>query len=167
MIDAQAKFDRFIGIPYLEGGRSAAAGVDCFGLLLLAAKEIGSEIPDYEYKPDWFKGGANYFIEEYHKYARQIGFGELREGDVIFFKNCPGTANHAGIYLWHGKFIHAVREVGVVMGRLSDQPHCRRIHSFYRLHKNRGITITNALKPQDVAKAMAENPSMISGIAKQ
>lgn len=123
-----------VGIPYLDGGRDRE-GLDCYGLVLLFMKELGIDLPDWDYERDWAKQGGNLLIENYHEHAEQIGRVYMAPGDLIMFENHPGVANHLGIFLGSGKFIHVVENAGVVIMRLNTQPHSRRMHSCYRMKR--------------------------------
>ena len=47
--------------------------------------------------------------------SRTINRGQLRPGDMIFFKTNGRHINHVGIYLGNGRFIHAASGGGKVM----------------------------------------------------
>jgi len=122
-----------IGIPFKEHGRDRK-GVDCFGLILLFYKELGFKIDDYQYKPDWFKGDYNFFLENYHKYAERIPENQmLMPGDAILFKDFNNCPTHIGIYLGNGKFIHCLKKVGVVINKLNEEPFKSRIEGRFRV----------------------------------
>lgn len=132
--DIQMIAAELVGIPYKDGGRDRE-GLDCYGLVLLFMRELGIELPDWEYERDWAKQGGNLLIENYHEYAEQIGRAYMVPGDVIMFENHPGVANHLGVFLGAGKFIHVVEKAGVVIMRVNSQPHLRRMHSCYRMKR--------------------------------
>ncbi len=120
-----------LGWPYKEHGRDQG-GIDCFGLYLLFAREMGKKAEDFQYRKEWADDGLNRLIEGYHQYAFRISRESLKSGDVILFKWHRTVINHMGIYLGAGRFIHCT-ERGVIQGHLNQQPFNRRAHSFYRL----------------------------------
>ena len=123
---------KYVGIPFKEHGRDMK-GVDCFGLILLIYKELGYRIDDYRYKPDWFKGDYNLFLENYHKYAKRVPKPE--PGDAILLSRNGESPTHIGVYLGNGKFIHCLRKVGVVINRLNQEPFKSRTEGFLRLKR--------------------------------
>ena len=38
---------KYIGVPFLDGGRDPSVGLDCWGLFLLVEKEFGISVPDF------------------------------------------------------------------------------------------------------------------------
>ena len=124
---------KYVVIPFKSCGRDMNEGLDCYGLLLCVAKDLGITFADYLYEPGWEKKGHNYFIENYYKQFRQITYNERRAGDIVLFTNVEGVACHAGLLLSRSLFIHATRAVGVAILRLTDQPWVRKIYSYYRL----------------------------------
>lgn len=132
MADLEQIAASLVGVPFAHHGRDPKTGLDCFGLFLLVMRAMGNEIPDYAYEQDWAKNGGNLFIENYWKHAKEVAEREAQPGDAILFRHVPGIANHVAILLQHGRFLHCSR-AGVVIERLSDSAHRRRIEGFYRI----------------------------------
>lgn len=94
---------RDVGAPYRWGG-SSPSGFDCSGLVRYVYAQVGVALP--------------------HSAARQYRLGtpvareDLEPGDLVFFDRL----RHNGIYVGHGRFIHA-RQTGrrVAVAGLDDE----------------------------------------------
>lgn len=121
-----------MGVPFIHMGRDIKTGLDCYGLVKDAYKVFfGIDIIDVEsYARKWFLKGEDYFGQNA---ARQFEAVEKpRPGDVVLFNASHGTANHTGIVLSAGWFLHA-SHAGVVRARLAQRYWRDRIVGFYRL----------------------------------
>ena len=98
----------WVGIPYLQNGRTRSQGVDCLGLLLVFFKELGI-IVDYKqefYQADWYQHTPE---ERYLNGLKQHGIEiepyQILPGDVLYFRTgllakAPiRKITHAGIAL--------------------------------------------------------------------
>jgi len=82
-----------LGIPYIYGGNSPARGLDCSSLMqFIHKKALGKKLP------------RTAAIQRDR--SKTIAYQSLQPGDMLFFKINSRT-NHVGIYIGHGKFIHA------------------------------------------------------------
>ncbi len=78
-----------VGVPYRWGGSSPASGFDCSGLVHWAYGRLGMELPHSSYA--------------LYDRGRQVARSRLKPGDVLFFYGL----GHVGLYLGHGRMIHA------------------------------------------------------------
>jgi cell wall-associated NlpC family hydrolase len=94
---------RFLGTPYVFGGTSTS-GFDCSGYVQHVFAMLGISIPR--------TADAQYYAGHHIK-------GGMKPGDLVFFQTYEPGPSHVGIYLGHGKFVHASSH-GVMVSSLSD-----------------------------------------------
>jgi cell wall-associated NlpC family hydrolase len=81
-------------IAYVRGGRELSTGFDCSGFRRYVYQQaLGSELPG---------NSTSQFAE-----GDRVDKGDLRMGDLVFFKTHGKRVSHVGIYLDNGLFIHA------------------------------------------------------------
>lgn len=78
-----------IGVPYSWGGSSPRTGFDCSGFVRYVYGHFGISLAHSSFS-DFWRG-------------RRVGRWNLKPGDLVFFDG----AGHVGIYVGHGRFIHA------------------------------------------------------------
>jgi cell wall-associated NlpC family hydrolase len=93
----------FLGDPYAFGGTSPS-GFDCSGFVQHVFAMLGMRLPR--------TADAQYDVG-------RPALGGPRPGDLVFFDTYGGVS-HVGIYLGHGKFVHASTSRGVMVSRLSE-----------------------------------------------
>ncbi|WP_128700853.1 C40 family peptidase [Candidatus Velamenicoccus archaeovorus] len=123
---------KYLGLPYRHRGRSLE-GLDCWGFLKLVYADLGVrlfDIEDLEYSKIWGAQGKDYFKEHYFHDWVSVKTPEMLDG--VLFVNSRKIANHAGIILSNGRFIHCARP-GVIISRINDPSWQTKIEGFYRL----------------------------------
>jgi peptidoglycan DL-endopeptidase CwlO len=95
---------RFLGTPYVFGGTSSA-GFDCSGYVQHVFAMLGMHLPR--------TADAQYDVG-------RPAVGGPRPGDLVFFETYTSGVSHVGIYLGHGKFVHASSSEGVMVSKLSE-----------------------------------------------
>jgi cell wall-associated NlpC family hydrolase len=94
---------RFLGVPYVFGG-TTSSGFDCSGFVQHVFALLGMSLPR--------TADAQYDFGH-------PAIGGPRLGDLVFFDTYGGVS-HVGIYLGHGKFVHASSSHGVEVSHLSE-----------------------------------------------
>lgn len=124
---------RYVGLPYLDGGRDRS-GLDCWGLVrLFYAEELGVELPSY--------GDAYSSAEELAETAAAVRRGLARwrpaprpePGDVaLLWIRRPSLPSHVGVYLGDRRMLHAAEGSDAAIERLDSPFWARRVAGYYR-----------------------------------
>ena len=81
-------------IRYRRGGRVPTTGFDCSGFVhYVFAQALGIDLPSDS-------------ASQFHA-GIKIARGEMKTGDLVFFRIHGKRISHVGIYLDHGRFIHS------------------------------------------------------------
>jgi gamma-D-glutamyl-L-lysine dipeptidyl-peptidase len=105
---------RFLGLPYLWGGRSSF-GFDCSGFTQMLVRARGINMPrDADQQAAW-------------KSMAAVDRKDLEPGDLLFFGSSPKNITHTAMYIGDGQFIQASTNVHpiVQISRLDDEPWTR------------------------------------------
>jgi cell wall-associated NlpC family hydrolase len=78
-----------VGVRYVWGGSSPRSGFDCSGFVRYVYGHFGISLAHSSFS-DFWRG-------------RHVGRWAMKPGDLVFFDG----AGHVGIYVGHGRFIHA------------------------------------------------------------
>jgi cell wall-associated NlpC family hydrolase len=93
---------KYVGVPYVAGGRNPSSGWDCAGFTHWVAKQCGVTIPDVS----WLQ----------IKHGSAVpSISEAKPGDLLFFHEpgghhhdpSPLGVNHVAIYIGGGKMVEA------------------------------------------------------------
>lgn len=119
----------YLDTPWKHQGRMRGHGVDCAGLLMCVAYDVGIKdvrISDYGRTADPDRARA--IIEEHMVPVR---FSEVASGDVLSFV-ILNDVQHYGMVTAPGMFLHAYQPVGKVVEQSLSEPWLRRLRGCYR-----------------------------------
>lgn len=126
---------KYVGLPFARHGRNEK-GVDCWGLILLVARDMNIELPDYTYE----SADGQPAILFAHEFARHISYtpeDDMLPGDLAIFDSIAEEAIHIGMMLDKLRFVHSTKKTGVIISRLTTQPFRRKLKGFYRINAGR------------------------------
>lgn len=124
---------KFIGIPYIKGGReiSKDGGLDCYGLVRKwYSDQYGIILPEYRLI---HSTGTSLNTTEKPQDISQ-DFDETDKpvlGDLILF-NILGNPMHIAVYIDKNTMLHTFKTGGSVLERFTNLKWSRRLESFYR-----------------------------------
>ena len=126
-------FDRFVGIPYLDKGRTID-GVDCWGLVSRVFAEIrGIDLPSYadSYATADDRAALAVLIRGELDPWDEIATGDEQTFDCVLMKEA-GYPRHIGVVVQPGQLLHVQRGETSRIERYRHGPLKHRIVGFYR-----------------------------------
>lgn len=126
---------KYMNIPFKHLGRDFN-GVDCYGLMLLYAKEeFGIELKDWYYEPDWSKKQCDHIMDNYSSIGHKID--KLCKHDIVLLFTDINTrvVNHTAILVEEPYLCIHAGKTGVGLLSLNSALIKRRIEGYYRINK--------------------------------
>ena len=137
--------NKYIGIPYLDNGRTTA-GTDCWGLVRLIYKEeFNIELPSFF--SDYTISDIDRISELMSQYRE--GWEPLslpEEGCVVLF-NILGKASHIGIMINDRQFVHTRRNQEASIETLDSIKWTNRVAGFYKYNEKTSEYFKNIPTP--------------------
>ncbi|HBS59410.1 MAG: NlpC/P60 family protein [Bacillota bacterium] len=122
------KLDDLIGLPFVDGGRDPATGLDCWGLSTEVFRRYGIALPDYKISCEETSRIHDEMNEQRAFWRRCKGEIPVPALVVIRFAI---YCDHTGVYIGQGRFIHTRKEIGVNIDRVDNPTWAKRIEGFY------------------------------------
>lgn len=138
-------YDKYIGLPYLDNGRTPT-GVDCWGLARLLYKdEFGIDLPSYT--EEYIGGTDPHIVEAVNLYKDNWEDTTTPDiGDLCLF-NIFGEPMHVGVFIGDNKFLHCRRGSDSVIESLTNIKWKNRFVGFYKYAPQTQIQAVGAPHP--------------------
>ncbi len=133
-----AQFEAFLGIPFLDHGRTRA-GCDCWGLLrLIYAERLGIDLPSFAegYVTSADRAAIAGLIAGHLDGWTQIEDGSEQAFDGVLMRGFGGIG-HVGIVVQPGLLLHVQSGCTSRMERYRTGALAARVRGFYRHHLGR------------------------------
>ncbi|HWR42778.1 C40 family peptidase [Sporomusa sp.] len=122
------KLDDLIGLPFIDGGRDPAVGLDCWGLSAEVFRRYGINLPDYKISCEDASRIHSEVKDQqacWRRCEKEIPVPALVV--IRFTVYC----DHTGVYIGQGRFIHTRKSIGVNIDRIDSPAWAKRIEGFY------------------------------------
>lgn len=138
-------YDKYVGLPYLDNGRTKI-GVDCWGLARLVYRdEFGIDLPSYT--EEYIGGTDPHIVQAVNLY--KDNWEEITTptiGDLCLF-NIFGEPMHVGVFIGDNKFLHCRRGSDSVVESLNNIKWKNRFVGFYSYAPQSQIQAVGAPHP--------------------
>lgn len=130
------QYNDLIGVPFVNGGRDPAAGLDCWGLFMEVMQRFGTPVPDYKIScfDTTFIGR-----ETRRELAKMwVATDKPSAGVAITLSidgKHPGEIQHFGVCVNNRWFIHTLEKTNCILSKVNDPFWGRKIKGFYRCKK--------------------------------
>ncbi|MEW6265768.1 MAG: hypothetical protein AB1641_22065, partial [Thermodesulfobacteriota bacterium] len=128
-----------IGVPFLDGGRDPAIGLDCWGLVMEVTSRVSRDriVPDYGVSADDIANIRLVSAPIIAGTAEKSNWHRL-PGPILgavaalaISPYCPGVAQHFGVCLDEIRFIHTLKKTGAHVVRLDHLFWSRKIQGYF------------------------------------
>jgi|SRR5262245_41498303 len=123
-------FEPYVGIPWLDGGRTRA-GADCWGLFRLVYEEVlGIELPSYseDYTTALDRMTIRRLVDGKPDYWTRVDNPEPGDGAVLHLANRA----HIGVVVGGGRMLHIEKGAGAVIESYHSMRIAHMLEGFYR-----------------------------------
>lgn len=128
------RFHDLFSAKFVRGGRDVTTGLDCQGLMLEVMNRYGYKVQDKDTASYATEIVASAISDEIaNEKWKKIEAPE--EGCVVLIaldSMSPDKAQHLGVYIGEGKFIHIMEKRGVSVSRIHDRFFQQKIRGYYR-----------------------------------
>jgi cell wall-associated NlpC family hydrolase len=124
----------FIGIPFAEGGRDPAHGLDCYGLVWIGLRDLfGTDVPSYagDYATPLDYDELRRLIDGEKSAWQPVAIGREQASDVALLR-VRGRPVHVGLVTAKGWMLHVEAGCETVQERYDGPQWSRRLLGFYR-----------------------------------
>jgi cell wall-associated NlpC family hydrolase len=127
----------WVGTPFRPHACIVGAGVDCVHLLTSIFGETGAldgwEFPDYSMDGGDHQDNSQVleWLDASDRFERLPEGEAVRTGDVVCFR-LGRVPHHVGLILDGNRFLHAMRNYGVIESQLDDPTFAKRLTAVYR-----------------------------------
>ena len=125
-------FEKFVGIPWLDGGRTEA-GADCWGLFrLVYAQVLGIELPSYaeDYTTALDRLIIRRLVDGKPDYWVRVEQPQPGDGAVLHLVNRA----HIGVVIGGNYMLHIEKGAGAVIENYTSLRLSRMLEGFYHYH---------------------------------
>lgn len=132
---APSGFSDLIGVPFVDGGRDPATGLDCWGLFMAVMGRFGREVKDF--RISCFQSVPVYMAAVDEIQARWVPVTVPSAGDAVTMAidddNFPGMIQHFGVMLDDVWFAHCLEKTGSIKTKIDHPFFKNKIKGFFRL----------------------------------
>ena len=138
-------YNKYIGLPYANNGRTES-GVDCWGLACLFYRdELGIELPSYSELYSTANDPEVVTAINTHR-DNWLMVTQAVPGDLCLF-NIYGEPAHVGVYVGDNKFLHAREGRDSVIESLYSSQWSKRFQGFYTYSKQAQVFVAGTPHP--------------------
>lgn len=119
-----------LGVPFLDGGRDPAVGLDCWGLVRVAFSRAGISLPDYRISCS-DAGRISEEIDMHRSVWTAVKRDEVLPALLAIRFNTIDVVNHTAVYLGGMRFLHTDSKRGVHLDRVDHPWWKRHIDGYY------------------------------------
>lgn len=120
-----------IGVPFLDGGRDPAIGLDCYGLVKEVFKRQGINLPEFHICCEDFTNIDKEIGKQRELWIRCDDKNPPIPSLVVMRFNQAVFCNHTGVYIGNGMFIHTRQKIGVNIEAVDSIIWKRKIEGYY------------------------------------